>query len=77
MALKFKIRAKVGTYMKDGVEKNAYKDIGAVFEKDGQLSGKLELIPAGAWDGFFYLNTPEDRAQQQGQGGNGGSSIPF
>lgn len=77
MALKFKIKAKTGTYTdKQGQQKNAYREIGAVFEKEGQLSAKLETIPVG-WDGFMYLNVPEERPAQ-GQGGGGASgSIPF
>jgi hypothetical protein len=66
-SLKFKIRASNGTYMKDGEEKRRYMEIGAVFENNGRLSGKLESIPVG-WDGHFFLNVPDDKPQQRSGG---------
>lgn len=60
----YDVTAVTGTYEKDGETKKRYQTIGAVFDtKNGQML-KLEAVPIG-WDGWAYLNEPQQREQQQ------------
>ena len=64
MAKKYDVVAVVGSYKdSDGNDKNRYQNCGAVFEKDGKFSLKLEAVPCGPeWNGWFNLFEP--KAQQ-------------
>lgn len=64
MAKRWDVVATVGTYTdRDGNEKRRYQNCGAVFEKDGKLSLKLEAIPVGDWNGWFNLYEPHTEAR--------------
>lgn len=60
----YEVTAVTGTYEKDGETKKRYMNIGSVIETKNGLSLKLEAIPVG-WDGWAYLNEPQQREQQQ------------
>ena len=49
---------------KQGEEKTSWPRIGVAFEGDKGISGIIEMIPAGAWDGRFVLFDAEDSGQQ-------------
>lgn len=51
---------------RNGEEKTAYTNIGAVFEKNGKLSMKLSTAPIG-WDGWaqLYVPKPKDGTSNQ------------
>jgi hypothetical protein len=68
MAIVYELRAKSGTYIKDGQEKISYITIGRILEtKDAKLMLKMESLPMN-WDGWAYVNTPQPKeAQQQAQ----------
>jgi hypothetical protein len=87
MAVKFELRAKTGTYQKDGQEKVSYMTIGRILEtKDGKLMLKMESLPM-QWDGWAYMNEPlpkdAQQPQRQAPGAQGSGfddmddSIPF
>ena len=77
MARQYVIKAKVGEYKdQNGQMKAKYLEIGAVFDTQNGLALKLDAIPTG-WDGYAFLQVPEQRGQQRGgnnnrqpQGGN-------
>ena len=50
-----------------GEEKTSWKNIGAVFEKDGKFSIKLESIPVGEWNGWASLFEPRPKDSQPQQ----------
>jgi hypothetical protein len=62
--VRYEIRAKTGTYIRDGQEKNSYAKIGVLFPNDdGEgFSGKIELVPAAGWDGRIYVSLPRENA---------------
>lgn len=76
MPVKYEISAKVGTYKnKSGEEKNAYRKIGVVMETSKGLMAKFETIPV-IWDGWAYLNVPEEKPQEPAkEAKRGGSSM--
>jgi hypothetical protein len=49
---------------KQGEEKTSWPRIGVAFEGDKGISGIIEMIPAGSWDGRFVLFDAEDQGQQ-------------
>lgn len=53
----YDIVAVTGTYIKDGVTKNRYQNIGSIVETHGKQMLKLEAVPIN-WDGWAYLNEP-------------------
>lgn len=62
---KFDVCAVVGKYTNaNGEEKTRWINCGAVFEKEGRLSLKLECVPVGEWNGFFSLFEPRPRDRQ-------------
>jgi len=65
MAKKYDLVAITGTYTDgQGNEKKRYMTCGAVFEKDGKFSLKLEGLPVGGdWNGWFGLFDPKERNQ--------------
>lgn len=73
MPVKYEISAKVGTYKKDGQEKNAYRKIGVVMETSKGLMAKFETVPV-VWDGWAYLNEPEAKEEKPESRPKGGSS---
>lgn len=47
---------------KDGKsDKVHWLKCGAVFEKDGRFSLKLDCIPTGEWNGWFSLFPPKEK----------------
>jgi hypothetical protein len=40
---------------KQGEEKTSWPKIGVAFESDRGISGTIEMVPTGAWDGRFAL----------------------
>lgn len=64
MGIKYKVVAPAGKYMKDGVEKTRYVDVGVIIETNTGLMLKAEAIPVG-WDGTAFLNDPTPRGERQ------------
>lgn len=60
----YEVTAVTGTYEKDGETKKRYMNIGSVIETKNGLSLKLEAVPV-AWDGWAYLNEPQQQREQQ------------
>lgn len=62
MAKNFKLRAKLG--VSEG--KTIWRDVGIVVfdEEKGQCKVKLDLIPAGAWDGWIMGFPVEDSKEK-------------
>lgn len=69
MARQYVIKAKVGEYKDaNGNLKTKYLEIGAVFDGQNGLVLKLDAVPTG-WDGFAFLQVPEQRQGNRQQGG--------
>ena len=69
-----------GSYTnKSGEEKKRYQNIGSVFEDNGNLKIKLDVmpLPKGGWDGWAYLNDPKPKEQYQGLPKDDDGDIPF
>ncbi len=50
------------TYEKDGEEKVSWKKAGTLFIKDGKVTSiKLDMIPAGNWDGWLNVFDPKEK----------------
>jgi hypothetical protein len=49
---------------KQGEEKTSWPRIGVAFEGDKGISGTIEMVPTGAWDGRFALFAAEEQGQQ-------------
>ena len=66
MSLAFEVMAAVGTYTVGGEEKTRWQRCGAVFEKDGRLSIKLDAVPVGnEWNGWLSCFPPKEREAPQ------------
>lgn len=66
MAFKGDLCAANGTYQKDGEEKTSWLKCGAVFEKDGKLSVRLEAMPMHRNENgevWFSVFEPRRKAQ--------------
>lgn len=61
---------------KQGEEKTSWPRIGVAFEGDRGISGTIEMIPAGNWDGRFVLFDAEDSGQQPQRQAPARSSAP-
>lgn len=62
---RYDVVAATSTYTdREGNEKKRWITCGAVFEKEGRLSLKLECVPVGEWNGFFSLFEPRPLGQQ-------------
>lgn len=48
---------------KNGIEKTTWPRIGVAFEGDKGISGTIEMVPTGSWDGRFVLFAAEDQGQ--------------
>lgn len=48
---------------KNGNEKTTWPRIGVAFEGDKGISGTIEMVPTGSWDGKFILFAAEDQGQ--------------
>ena len=48
------LRAKAGTYIKDGEEKARYLTVGSVIESPRGRAYKLDSIPVVGFDGWLY-----------------------
>ena len=67
-----------GSYInKMGEEKKRYQNIGSVFEDNGNLKIKLDVIPLpkGGWDGWANCYDPKSYGQAKELDDD--SSIPF
>lgn len=77
----YEINAIVGTYTnKDGQEKKRYLKAGVVLETKAGIMLKMDCIPIreGGWDGYAWLNPPEDRQRKHDDRSEGNSSdVPF
>lgn len=63
MSLAYDISAKVGN---DKNDNPIYRKIGVVVKtKEGKYMMKLEAIPVIGWDGWAYLNPPQQKEQQR------------
>lgn len=62
MGIAYRVMASTGEYTdRDGQTKKRWQQCGAVFEKDGRLSLKLESLPVGPdWSGWFSLFEPDN-----------------
>ena len=66
MGIAFELMASVGKYTSNGEEKTRWQRVGAVFEKDGRLSIKLDAIPVGnEWNGWLSCFEPKQRDAPQ------------
>lgn len=81
MAKKYDVVAGNGEYQdRDGNTKVRWQNCGAVFEKDGKLSLKLECLPIGKdFDGWLKLFEPKQRqnAQPRQSQDDFNDDIPF
>jgi hypothetical protein len=81
MAKRYEVCARVGEYTdRDGNTKSRWQQCGAVFEKDGRFSLKLDSLPVGnEWNGFFSLFEPRrnDRQEQSAPKANFNDDIPW
>lgn len=59
------LRAKAGTYMKDGEEKTRYITVGSVIESPKGRFYKLDSIPAVEFDGWLYESSLEDAPRRE------------
>jgi len=60
------LRVVVGTYEKNGEQKNRYATVGAVFEGSKGMVAKLDLIPTNPeWDGTLFFNDPYEVKKEQ------------
>ena len=50
---------------KNGNEKTTWPRIGVAFEGDKGISGTIEMVPTGSWDGRFVLFAAEEQTQRQ------------
>jgi hypothetical protein len=68
MGIKYIVKGIAGTYKdKEGNEKTKYVDMGAIMEgRQGGYVLKLNAIPVN-WDGWAYLNEPENYKKGNGQ----------
>ena len=48
---------------KNGNEKTTWPRIGVAFEGDKGISGTIEMVPTGSWDGRFILFAAEEQGQ--------------
>lgn len=59
------LRAKAGSYMKDGEEKTRYITVGSVIESPKGRFYKLDSIPAVEFDGWLYESNLEDAPRRE------------
>ena len=68
---------------KNGAEKTTWPRIGVAFTNEKGISGTIEMVPTGAWDGRFVLFAAEDQGQQTQRQTNrksddfGDTDLPF
>ena len=76
MGIRYELKIANGTYQKDGETKTSWLRVGAVFEKNGRLSMKLDCIPLTSLDsqnnqtsfnGWIQLFEPRPREQSPKQ----------
>ena len=68
MPKKYDVVAITGEYTdRQGNTKKRYLNCGAIFEKDGKFSLKLEALPVGS-DGWFGLYPPKSSQETAQQG---------
>jgi hypothetical protein len=86
MPKKYDVVAITGEYTdSQGKTKKRYLNCGAIFEKDGKFSLKLEAIPveSNGWFGLYPPKSSKETAQQGTQqaqaaiGGDFDDDIPF
>ena len=65
MANRYNICIKRSYTDKNGNEKTTWPRIGVAFEGDKGISGTIEMVPTGSWDGRFVLFAAEDQGQRQ------------
>jgi len=53
-------------YTSNGEEKTSWKQVGKLFEKDGKMTIKLDMIPIGS-DGWLHCFDPKPRNEHSGQ----------
>lgn len=61
MANRYNICVKRTYTDKIGNEKSSWPRIGVAFESDKGISGIIEMIPAGNWDGRFSLFAADEQ----------------
>ena len=80
MAIIKEITCIVGTYTnKDGQEKKRYQRIGSIIStRNGEMI-KLDVIPLkeGGWDGWAYLNDPQQKEKFAGLPQDNPEDLPF
>ena len=64
MATRFNMCIKRTYTDKNGIEKTTWPRIGVAFEGDKGISGTIEMVPTGSWDGRFVLFSAEDSQRQ-------------
>lgn len=65
MANRYNVCIKRTYTNKDGIEKTTWPRIGVAFEGDKGISGTIEMVPTGSWDGRFVLFAAEEQGQRQ------------
>ena len=73
MANRFNVCVKRTYTDKNGIEKSTWPRIGVAFEGEKGISGTIEMIPSGSWDGRFVLFAADDQRQAPRQS----SDAPF
>ena len=61
MSTRFNVSVKK-TYTQNGEEKSAWRQIGVAWEGEKGISGIIESVPTGGWDGRFVL-FPADKQE--------------
>lgn len=60
----YEVVAALGEYTdREGNTKVRWQNCGSVFEKDGKLSLKLDVIPTAPWDGWLKFFEPKQQQQ--------------
>lgn len=64
MANRYNVCIKRSYTTKEGIEKTTWPRIGVAFEGDKGISGTIEMVPTGSWDGRFVLFAAEEGQRQ-------------
>lgn len=77
MGIQYEVTAVTGKYTtSDGKEKSRYQKIGVVMQTKNGPMLKLESVPL-AWDGWAYLNEPQEKPANKRDAVKPDDDIPF
>lgn len=78
MSSRMDLIAVTGEYTNaNGEKKKRYQKVGSFFDKDGNMSIKLDSVPVGNWDGWLSIKPPLDNTRQNPQPSRGKRSNDF